>query len=367
MDQPDSAAYLIVDESHLKRPDFPLIKFIDGYETVEEMESALGIPSGNLVKTLNRYNEFAALGEDPGLPQTAGIPCAARQGTVGGLRPVTGQGHVFRLHRGGLATDVDGRVLRADGSAIPGFMRRGVLLDPGPGWQGYSSGTQLGSGSFFGRRAGGARGGSRHLTVESSGPVLCWAVLCARESGGGSVTATMPLCGSCGTAPARGCALCDACGSPLVATTETPAEFKHVTVLFADVVRSMDMAASLGPERLREIMAALFDCASEVVCRFGGTVDKFTGDGLMALFGAPVALENHAQQACRAALEITAAVGDLTDEVADRDGIDVRIRIGLNSGEVVAGESVRAQGLTPRSASRSGWHSGWNRWLLRTG
>ena len=71
------------------------------------------------------------------------------------------------------------------------------------------------------------------------------------------MTATMPLCGSCGAAPARPDArFCDACGSPLSAT-ESSAEFKHVTVLFADVVRSMDMAASLGPERLREIRRAL--------------------------------------------------------------------------------------------------------------
>ena len=65
MDQPDSAAFLIVDEAHMERPQVPLIRFIDGWETVEEMEAALGIPEGNLVQTLNRYNEHAARGEDP--------------------------------------------------------------------------------------------------------------------------------------------------------------------------------------------------------------------------------------------------------------------------------------------------------------
>ena len=70
-----------------------------------------------------------------------------------------------------------------------------------------------------------------------------------------------------------------------------------MTVLFADVVHSMDLAAAVGAERLREIMADLFNRASAVVLRYGGTVDKFTGDGLMAVFGAPIALEDHAFRA----------------------------------------------------------------------
>jgi adenylate cyclase len=69
----------------------------------------------------------------------------------------------------------------------------------------------------------------------------------------------------------------------------------------------MEIAAALGPERLREIMAELVDRAAAVVKRYGGTVDKFTGDGIMAVFGAPIALEDHALRACRAALEIHSA------------------------------------------------------------
>jgi adenylate cyclase len=83
---------------------------------------------------------------------------------------------------------------------------------------------------------------------------------------------------------------CDGCGARL-APDEGLAEYKQVTVLFADVVRSMDLAAGVGAERLRAIMAELFDRCSAVVRRFGGTVHKFTGDGVMAVFGAPVALE----------------------------------------------------------------------------
>jgi class 3 adenylate cyclase len=109
-------------------------------------------------------------------------------------------------------------------------------------------------------------------------------------------------------------------------------------VLFADVVDSMDIAATVGPERLREIMADLADRCAAVVQRYGGTVDKFTGDGVMAVFGAPVALEDHAARACLAALGIQEETARLAAEVKDRDGIDLRLRVGLNSGEVIAGE-----------------------------
>src|SRR6202012_5365879 len=116
------------------------------------------------------------------------------------------------------------------------------------------------------------------------------------------------------------------------------AEYKQVTVLFADVVHSMDIAAAVGAESLREIMAGLVDLASPVVQRYGGTVDKFTGDGIMAVFGAPRALEDHALRACLAALEIQSTAATLAADLADRDGIDLELRIGLNSGQVIAGE-----------------------------
>ena len=80
---------------------------------------------------------------------------------------------------------------------------------------------------------------------------------------------------------------CHECAAPVVAAAK-PAEYKQVTVLFADVVHSMDIAATVGAERLREIMAQLVDRATAVVKQFGGTVDKFTGDGIMAVFGAPL-------------------------------------------------------------------------------
>ena len=152
------------------------------------------------------------------------------------------------------------------------------------------------------------------------------------------MTTTGLSCFSCGTQLSPDSRFCNQCGTPITPTAAAPAEYKQVTVLFADVVHSMDIAKAVGAERLREIMAGLLDRATAVVGRYGGTVDKFTGDGVMAVFGAPMALEDHAVRACRAALEIHAAMGDLADEVRQRDGLELQLRIGLNSGQVIAGE-----------------------------
>ena len=100
------------------------------------------------------------------------------------------------------------------------------------------------------------------------------------RDGGGGRTATGLLCGSCGTELAPNSKFCSECGTPRAQVTR-PAEYKQVTVLFADVVHSMDIAAAVGSERLREIMAQLLGRATDVVQRYDGTVDKFTGDGMV--------------------------------------------------------------------------------------
>ena len=151
------------------------------------------------------------------------------------------------------------------------------------------------------------------------------------------MTATELSCGSCGTALNEKAKFCGECGAAVSAGTP-PAEYKQATVLFADVVHSMDIAAALGAERLLEIMTELVTDAAGVVVRYGGTVDKFTGDGIMAVFGAPVALEDHALRACLAALGIQEDVTRLAAELQRRDGIDLKLRVGLNSGQVIAGE-----------------------------
>src|SRR3984957_8102469 len=151
------------------------------------------------------------------------------------------------------------------------------------------------------------------------------------------MTAAALVCGSCGTELPPDSKFCNKCGAP-IAPAATSAEYKQVTVLFADVVHSMDIAAAVGAERLREIMAELVGRAADVVQRFGGTVDKFTGDGIMAVFGAPAALEDHAVRACLAALAIQEEAKRLGVEVQDRDSIELQLRVGLNSGQVIAGE-----------------------------
>src|SRR5246500_3143905 len=144
-------------------------------------------------------------------------------------------------------------------------------------------------------------------------------------------------CRTCGTDLRAGARFCDGCGAP-VTQRDTRAEYKQVTVLFADVVHSMDIASVVGAERVREIMAGLACRCAAVVERYGGTVDKFTGDGIMAVFGAPVALEDHAVRACLAALGVQEETKRLAIEVRERDGVDLQLRVGLNSGQVIAGE-----------------------------
>lgn len=153
----------------------------------------------------------------------------------------------------------------------------------------------------------------------------------------GSVLDSSDLqCRACGNNLRTAARYCDACGTAVYADHGV-GERKQLTVLFADVVGSMSLAATLDSERLQEIMHELFHRSAAAVNRFGGTVDKFTGDGLMALFGAPTALEDHALRAGLAALEILSAASFLAADIERRDGIWFAVRVGLNSGEVIAG------------------------------
>ena len=137
---------------------------------------------------------------------------------------------------------------------------------------------------------------------------------------GGALTAAGLSCGSCGTELRPGDKFCNECAAPVTQATQS-AEYKQVTVLFADVVRSMDIAAALDVERLREVMTELVERSAAVLRRYGGTVE-YTGDGVMAIFGAPAALEDHAFRACLAALAIQDEAKRLAAEVQRRDGVD---------------------------------------------
>ena len=155
LDQPGSAAFLIVDSVHMERPEFPLVPFIDGWESIGEMETDLKIPAGNLAATMTAYNAAAARGEDPEFhkhqdwiePQDTG-PWAAFDLTLGRAMYAG-----FTL--GGLRCTVDGQVQRPDGSIVAGLYAAGACASNiAQDAKGYSSGIQLGEGSFFGRRAG---------------------------------------------------------------------------------------------------------------------------------------------------------------------------------------------------------------------
>lgn len=155
LEQPDQTAYLIVDEVHMQMPEMPLIKFIDGWETVAEMEAALGIPAGNLAATLDRYNANAADGHDPDFHKQPEYVAAQDHGPWAAFDLSLGRAMYSGFTMGGLKVSIDGEVLREDGSAVGGLYAAGACaFNIAQDGKGYASGTQLGEGSFFGRRAG---------------------------------------------------------------------------------------------------------------------------------------------------------------------------------------------------------------------
>src|SRR2546428_6339850 len=181
------------------------------------------------------------------------------------------------------------------------------------------------------------------------------------------------FCGHCGSAlrSERSCARCGkvntpemrfclGCGNPLSPTapehaprTYTPkhlaekilttraaleGERKQVTVLFADVKGSMELAEQLDPEEWHKILDRFFGILTDGVHRFEGTVNQYTGDGIMALFGAPIAHEDHAQRACYAALHLRDELRRYAQALKREHGLGFSVRMGLNSGEVVVGK-----------------------------
>jgi class 3 adenylate cyclase len=136
-------------------------------------------------------------------------------------------------------------------------------------------------------------------------------------------------------------------------------ERKQVTVLFADVKGSMDLAEQVNPEQWHRILDRFFQILSDGVHRFEGTVNQYTGDGIMALFGAPIAHEDHAQRACYAALHLQQELRRYADEIRLEHGLGFSVRMGINSGEVVVGKigddlrmDYTAQGHTVGLAAR---------------
>src|SRR5437773_2765424 len=121
----------------------------------------------------------------------------------------------------------------------------------------------------------------------------------------------------------------------LTSKTAVEGERKHVTVLFADLKGSMELLADQDPEDARKVLDPVLERMMEAVHRYEGTVNQVMGDGIMALFGAPLAHEDHAVRACYAALRMQEALRRYTEELRRTQGIEVQIRVGINSGEVV--------------------------------
>jgi class 3 adenylate cyclase/tetratricopeptide (TPR) repeat protein len=167
------------------------------------------------------------------------------------------------------------------------------------------------------------------------------------------------VCSACGHGNPPGSRFCNGCGQPLAPRPAPPValpdahlpphlaariltsraalegERKHVTILLADLKGSMELLAGRDPEQARQILDPVLERMIEAVHRYEGTVNQIMGDGIMALFGAPLAHEDHALRACYAALRMQERIGRYGDEIQRTHGAPLQIRVGLNSGEVV--------------------------------
>jgi class 3 adenylate cyclase len=151
---------------------------------------------------------------------------------------------------------------------------------------------------------------------------------------GSDVVSPCPQCGGDNSGSAR---FCQHCGSRLEAPTAE--QRKVVTVVFCDVTGSTALGERLDPEVLRRLMGRFYDRAREVVRRHEGSIEKFIGDAVVAVFGVPVSREDDALRAVRVAAEIQDAVRDLAVTVREEYGVELAVRTGVNTGEVVVGEA----------------------------
>jgi class 3 adenylate cyclase len=135
---------------------------------------------------------------------------------------------------------------------------------------------------------------------------------------------------------AEGARFCDACGARLAASSDAAAR-KTVTVVFIDLAGSTALGERLDPETLRGVMSRYFTTAQSAMDRHGGTVEKFIGDAVMAVFGVPVVREDDAARAVRAVDELRDALGRLNEELDREHGVRITTRTGVNTGEVVVG------------------------------
>ena len=150
----------------------------------------------------------------------------------------------------------------------------------------------------------------------------------------------MQVCPSCGVENRDEAHFCDVCGAALAAEPARESR-KTVTVLFCDVTGSTALGEWIDPESLRNVMARYFETAKEAIERHGGTVEKFIGDAVMAVFGVPVVHEDDALRAVRAADDLRSALIPLNEELEERFQTRLQLRTGVNTGEVVTGTEER--------------------------
>ncbi len=155
----------------------------------------------------------------------------------------------------------------------------------------------------------------------------------------------MQICPNCGEENPAKFRLCGFCGTPLAPAAPPQEVRKLVTILFCDLKGSTSLGESLDSESLRETMSRYFDAMSAAITRHGGTIEKFIGDAVMAVFGLPRVHEDDALRAVRAARGMQEALADLNEGLERSFGVTLANRIGVNTGEVVAGDSTTGQRL----------------------
>src|SRR5829696_875302 len=155
----------------------------------------------------------------------------------------------------------------------------------------------------------------------------------------------MQICPNCGEENPPRFRLCGFCGTALVVELPAQERRKTVTVFFSDLKGSTSLGEALDSESLREVMSRYFDEMRAVLEHHGGTVEKYIGDAIMAVFGLPRVREDDALRAVRAAYAMQAALAKLNDELEQRWGVQLVNRTGVNTGEVVAGDPTTGQRL----------------------
>ena len=155
----------------------------------------------------------------------------------------------------------------------------------------------------------------------------------------------MAVCASCGHESPADARFCSACGHSLGPTADVREVRKTVTVVFTDIAGSTSLGERLDPEAVRRVMSRYFEATSEVLKRHGGTVEKFIGDSVMAVFGSPTVHEDDALRAVRAAADLRGSMAALNVELQHDWGVDLGVRTGVNTGEVVAGDSSTGHGI----------------------